>query len=231
MNESVNVPAVKTCTHCHRELPIEKFSKNANARDGYDYICKDCSRAYKAELEERMKAGAPIVIRSSSKINKVINFLEDRFTKSKFIETAEDVGLTTKSAYTYFNQYLRMGLITHVDGAFYKKNNGALANRYLKQTPAVSPTFNSTLSEKDINEIFPPEKNSAKEAKPAEPVEHVKVLYKEKPLKDYDAVQLMAALYKYHGYREGWDKLVQVKIIKTSASQVAVMEQASKLPE
>lgn len=231
MNESVNVPAVKTCTHCHRELPLEKFSKNRNAKDGYDYICKDCSRAYKIELEERMKTGAPILIRSS-KINKLINILDDRFTKAKFMDVAEDVGLGIKSAYTYFNHYLRMGLITHVDGEFYKKNAGALANRYQKQTPATSPNFeSSTLSEKDINEIFPPEKSNTGEAKPAKPAEHVKVLYKEKPLKDYDAVQLMAALYKYHGYREGWDKLVQVKIIKTAASQIAVMEQASKLPE
>lgn len=37
--------SMKTCSHCKRVHPVEKFGRNKAARDGLQYWCKDCQRA------------------------------------------------------------------------------------------------------------------------------------------------------------------------------------------
>lgn len=53
----------KTCTHCHRELPLTAFGKSTRTKDGYQYWCNFCRaesahNSYvkkKAEKAERMR--------------------------------------------------------------------------------------------------------------------------------------------------------------------------------
>ena len=44
---------VKECTRCHRELPLEQFSKDKNQSDGLCKICKECTREYKKKYYEK----------------------------------------------------------------------------------------------------------------------------------------------------------------------------------
>ena len=47
---------LKVCYKCHRELPVEQFSKCKSSKDGLRYECKECFRQYYREnKEERLK--------------------------------------------------------------------------------------------------------------------------------------------------------------------------------
>ena len=43
------VHMLKYCSHCKRELPIEKFGKNRSEKDGFQRWCKECKKAYYEE--------------------------------------------------------------------------------------------------------------------------------------------------------------------------------------
>jgi len=49
--------AVKTCTGCHQEKPIDQFHKNKATRDGHHYLCRPCnyakSKTWKSQHPER----------------------------------------------------------------------------------------------------------------------------------------------------------------------------------
>lgn len=49
---------MKICNRCKRELPEEKFSKDASKKDGLRTICKDCTHAkqkqYRSENKEKI---------------------------------------------------------------------------------------------------------------------------------------------------------------------------------
>lgn len=40
---------LKYCSHCKRELPIEKFGKNRSEKDGFQRWCKACKKSYYEE--------------------------------------------------------------------------------------------------------------------------------------------------------------------------------------
>lgn len=46
----------KVCATCHAELPVEEFSKNANAKDGLQSSCRKCKSAYMKEYWKRKVA-------------------------------------------------------------------------------------------------------------------------------------------------------------------------------
>lgn len=55
----------KVCSRCHRELPLDQFSKNRTRKDGYQRECKDCQRElsqslYKKRKEGRKEEAAPV---------------------------------------------------------------------------------------------------------------------------------------------------------------------------
>lgn len=50
---------MKTCCSCKEEKPLTQFNKNKSKKDGYNNMCKDCSRSsskkYYANNKERYK--------------------------------------------------------------------------------------------------------------------------------------------------------------------------------
>ena len=48
--------ATKVCTHCHRELPIEKFNKSKRAKDGYQCYCRECQASVNKTTLQETKA-------------------------------------------------------------------------------------------------------------------------------------------------------------------------------
>ena len=54
--ETGNSGRVKVCRKCGRELPVEKFSKNARSKDGLQDTCKDCVSIYWKEKYRARKA-------------------------------------------------------------------------------------------------------------------------------------------------------------------------------
>ena len=56
----------KTCTRCGRELPIDEFPANKNAKDGHLSVCKECN--FRARSESR-KAKMPPPETNESKMN------------------------------------------------------------------------------------------------------------------------------------------------------------------
>lgn len=49
----------KTCTQCHRELPVEHFHRNRSRRDGYQHYCKKCKfEWYQAHAESIAQRGS-----------------------------------------------------------------------------------------------------------------------------------------------------------------------------
>lgn len=38
-----NLPKEKECQRCHQFKPLSEFSKNKNKKDGYSYLCKECT--------------------------------------------------------------------------------------------------------------------------------------------------------------------------------------------
>ena len=57
--------ATKRCTRCGRELPIDDFPANKNAKDGHLSVCKECN--FKARSESRKAKFAPPVQQESMK--------------------------------------------------------------------------------------------------------------------------------------------------------------------
>lgn len=47
----------KVCSRCHRELPLDQFSKNRTRKDGYQRECKDCQRELSQSLYKKRKEG------------------------------------------------------------------------------------------------------------------------------------------------------------------------------
>ena len=51
----------KTCSRCGKTKPLSEFHKNKNAKDGYNYICKECAcaraRNWRAANRQRAAAG------------------------------------------------------------------------------------------------------------------------------------------------------------------------------
>lgn len=45
----------KSCTTCRRILPINCFSKCSSAKDGLQWMCKDCHKDYRENHKERRK--------------------------------------------------------------------------------------------------------------------------------------------------------------------------------
>lgn len=43
----------KYCSKCHRELPVECFSKDKRMKDGYQFYCKSCQNKYRRESLKR----------------------------------------------------------------------------------------------------------------------------------------------------------------------------------
>lgn len=39
---------MKTCTRCHRDLPLTDYQRHARNKDGLQYICRDCTREIRA---------------------------------------------------------------------------------------------------------------------------------------------------------------------------------------
>lgn len=48
----------KVCHKCHRELPINKFSKDVTTNDGYSNKCKECAAKYHKDWVNRKIAKA-----------------------------------------------------------------------------------------------------------------------------------------------------------------------------
>ncbi len=44
---------MKKCSQCSRDLPLLQFYKNALYKDGYEYRCKECKKAQKANSVKR----------------------------------------------------------------------------------------------------------------------------------------------------------------------------------
>ena len=45
--------AIKRCSHCKTEKPIDAFRKLPNRKDGLDYYCKECRREYDRGRERK----------------------------------------------------------------------------------------------------------------------------------------------------------------------------------
>lgn len=43
-NMETTQQTTKTCSHCHRELPLEMFYKMASSKDGLQHQCKECQK-------------------------------------------------------------------------------------------------------------------------------------------------------------------------------------------
>ena len=50
---------VKRCSRCKREKPRTAFGPNQRAKDGLDYRCRDCHRAYNREYRKKIAARKP----------------------------------------------------------------------------------------------------------------------------------------------------------------------------
>ena len=46
---------MKICSTCKRELPLEKFNKKNDTKDGYTYLCKDCIKIKTKKYREKNK--------------------------------------------------------------------------------------------------------------------------------------------------------------------------------
>jgi hypothetical protein len=51
--------SVKTCTKCHRGLPIEAFGPHKHTRDRKESWCHDCKRRYMADRRAAQRASIP----------------------------------------------------------------------------------------------------------------------------------------------------------------------------
>lgn len=48
----------KTCTGCSRSLPLEEFHRSKSAKDGRQWRCKSCQRAWREQNHERDRENA-----------------------------------------------------------------------------------------------------------------------------------------------------------------------------
>ncbi|UCH72482.1 MAG: hypothetical protein JSW62_02740 [Thermoplasmatales archaeon] len=55
-NQRTELLVSKKCAKCNHELPISKFTKNINSKDGMDSICKDCNAKRTKEYKVRWKS-------------------------------------------------------------------------------------------------------------------------------------------------------------------------------
>ena len=46
---------VKQCQTCKQELPVTNFCKNGRSKDGYNYHCKSCVKAYQLSIKDKLK--------------------------------------------------------------------------------------------------------------------------------------------------------------------------------
>lgn len=69
---------MKTCKHCKRELPLERFIKNYKATDGHTSVCLDC---YKAKRQ------LPKVVKRVAKKGEEIKKVKKNFRYSCVFDT------------------------------------------------------------------------------------------------------------------------------------------------
>ncbi len=81
---------MKICNRCKRELPEEKFSKDASKKDGLRTICKDCTHAkqkqYRSENKEKIALAKRNTLKKTKK--KFLNIKRNitKKTKKKFLK-------------------------------------------------------------------------------------------------------------------------------------------------
>ena len=51
---------MKTCTKCGVEKTLDSFNKQKASKDGLQYKCKDCTKAYYEENKEKILAGSKV---------------------------------------------------------------------------------------------------------------------------------------------------------------------------
>lgn len=74
------MPETKTCTGCHRDLPLDAFGRMTSSPDGLAYRCKECTNAQKREYNQAKRQNA-------SQMHKVFSNPElARFTPRQLID-------------------------------------------------------------------------------------------------------------------------------------------------
>lgn len=63
--EQNNQPQTKTCTTCHRELPLTEFYRNAALADGYHMRCKECHKAANKRSSKKLDSPSFFAIKGS----------------------------------------------------------------------------------------------------------------------------------------------------------------------
>lgn len=46
---------VKTCTFCHRELPLTEYAFSSRSKDGRQNVCKECRKKYDRERAAKLR--------------------------------------------------------------------------------------------------------------------------------------------------------------------------------
>lgn len=203
-----NGELVKTCTRCNRTLPIDKFGIKKSQPDGHYPCCKECRSKERRDYKNGVK-------HASNKQNSWSDFLTllpKRFTKPQFMEAGDVVGLTKATLNNYFSLFLRKGIISHVDGAFYTSR--------VEQTSV--ETNKAIISEEPKKDLDFKENRKDPEETSATAVKAPKTLA------GYTELELMAELYR-RGYIKGWEHLTHVQVIENHVSPDAVKDAVAQL--
>lgn len=55
--KSKNMPELRKCNTCGRELPLDQFSKSNTSKDGYKHKCKECMKIALGDGQRKRHAG------------------------------------------------------------------------------------------------------------------------------------------------------------------------------
>ena len=185
-----NGEMVKTCSRCKRTLPVSEFSHKSKEPDGFESYCKDCVAKKSREYYYRTKNQGAKHPYANSMTRTVLDLLPEKFTKAQYYDAVEAAGMAHSSGVSLFSKLTRQGKICHHDGKLYRKITPSTQTEPEKEPENVT-----------INDVV--KQMSEFSEKPA-------ILRIEKPLKlmpehvgkslsDYDAIELMAELYR-RGY-------------------------------
>lgn len=154
-----HAPVVRTCTHCHRQLPSIQFSCDKSTRDGLSLWCKECqSKARKErfrrikELKAKESEKANISVTDTTTNNKIEQPMKKETAKPRKRRTAARAA--NKDAQTF--QYLPIGTTV-----WFIKNNEAFESKISEVNIEISengvmiayiiPTDNAG---KNVNKIY-----------------------------------------------------------------------------